>query len=388
MQTLFSDPEPATSQFLAGEAPEHLRRQLRSAEQKLAQIQSRHELPGPLILGSYLFLLWCAYGLLTPDSLLQVLWRRFLQAKWIITALALLAASALLWEHLSARHCRKTEAYRRAERMKAAAEQEIDSVLNIPKEARAVDLLSIRRHGSKGGKIGVLLRCKLFQRDGHLWILQGQRLFALPLDPTASLAFQKEGIFIHNWNQERAAWRAEYRKAGVSTMQGEPARLRYFCCLTTRLGQEEFRLLFPAYELSAMQELTGLSGPKPLRPEKLSPVFYWLPPKKAHLFNFNRKNELCPWEFSDQHPVAYGLFVALLFLALIVPMLAYLWCQMRLRTPPASIAGILIGESGCFLLWIGFGSILSAWMKEYLGHLWTGLFLLAGSGLLILAGQL
>lgn len=387
MQTLFSDPESATQRFLAGEAPEYLRRQLRSAEQKLAQIQSSNELPGLLVLGSYLLLLWCAYGLLTPDSLLQVLWRRFPQAKWIIAALALLAASALLWEHLSARHCRKTEAYQRAERMRAAAELEIDSVLNIPVGARSVDLLSIQRHGSKGGRKGILLRCKLFLRDGHLWILQGQRLFALPLDPTASLAFQKEGIFIHNWNQKQAAWRAEYRKAGVSTMQGEPTRLRYFCCLTTHLGQDEYRLLFPAYELQTMQELTGLTNPAPLLPEKLTPVFYWLPPKKAHLFKFNRKNELCPWEFSDQHPVAYGLFVAILFLALIVPMLAYLWCQMQLRTPPASFMSILIGEAGCFLLWAGLGSILSAWMKEYLGHIWTGLFLLAGSGLLILAGQ-
>lgn len=87
----------------------------------------------------------------------------------------------------------------------------------------------------------------------------------------------------------------------------------------------------------------------------------WKPPKGAKTYFFARSD----YEFKKKHPIGYGFLVALGIVALLLPVILYLFFVI-----PYDINSpwIMLGWLGGFIIGIGLFNFVAIIIKQYLGH--------------------
>ena len=89
-------------------------------------------------------------------------------------------------------------------------------------------------------------------------------------------------------------------------------------------------------------------------------------------------------EFKRLHPVGYKFLVAAGLTVLFVPMLLYMAVVIFIDPAPNEWP-VVLGLAGAFIVGTGFFNIVAAIIHQYLGHLFTAVCLLGGSGIVALA---
>ena len=88
----------------------------------------------------------------------------------------------------------------------------------------------------------------------------------------------------------------------------------------------------------------------------------WTPPKGSSAY-FSAASD---YKFKEKHPIGYGFLVLLGIVALMLPVILYLFFVI-----PYDInsAWIMLGWVGAFIVGIGFFNFVAIIFKQYLGHL-------------------
>ena len=88
----------------------------------------------------------------------------------------------------------------------------------------------------------------------------------------------------------------------------------------------------------------------------------WTPPKGSSAY-FSAASD---YEFKEKHPIGYGFLVLLGIVALMFPVILYLFFVI-----PYDInsAWMILGWVGAFIVGIGFFNFVAIIIKQYLGHL-------------------
>ena len=88
----------------------------------------------------------------------------------------------------------------------------------------------------------------------------------------------------------------------------------------------------------------------------------WTPPKESSAYF----SDASDYEFKEKHPIGYGFLVLLGIVALMLPVILYLFFVI-----PYDInsAWMMLGWVGAFIVGIGFFNFVAIIIKQYLGHL-------------------
>lgn len=116
------------------------------------------------------------------------------------------------------------------------------------------------------------------------------------------------------------------------------------------------------------------------KPKKkpVKPVFYTHMPKNAVMF-FSRDAD---WKFFREHPKLYLLLALLGIVVLFGPAALY---TNFVVFPRYYSNWMLLGLAGGLVIGMGFLNIVSAWLEQYLGHIFTTVCILLGSGMIIVS---
>lgn len=101
----------------------------------------------------------------------------------------------------------------------------------------------------------------------------------------------------------------------------------------------------------------------------------WTPPKGSSAYFSAASDD----EFKEKHPIGYGLLVLLGIVALMLPVVLYLFFVISYGI---NSAWMILGWVGAFIVGIGFFNFVSIIIKQYLGHLVSILSFVIG-GILI-----
>ena len=98
----------------------------------------------------------------------------------------------------------------------------------------------------------------------------------------------------------------------------------------------------------------------------------WTPPKGSSAY-FSAASD---YEFKEKHPIGYGFLVLLGIVALMLPVILYLFFVI-----PYDInsAWMMLGWVGAFIVGIGFFNFVAIIIKQYLGHFVSILSFIIGS---------
>jgi len=88
----------------------------------------------------------------------------------------------------------------------------------------------------------------------------------------------------------------------------------------------------------------------------------WTPPKGSSAY-FSAASD---YEFKEKHPIGYGFLVLLGIVALMLPVILYLFF---LIPYDINSAWMMLGWVGAFIVGIGFFNFVAIIIKQYLGHL-------------------
>ncbi len=318
---------------------------------------------------------------------------------WIGSAAALIWLGCLIYERTQVK--RLTGDGQLGSELESRAES-VRSYLDVPEDTDEIDVLVFRfkQDGSGLRFCGKAANgpVELYRQGDVLCLFDGLRIYSLPLNG-ASLHVLKLGVPVDGatWNKDERPDARKYRKYGVTLYQTVQMGLSFCCALDIVQDGESYRLLFPAYELDTVRELTGLSAPalpksgkdktrrEPERPadfalssQPVRPRYYWrLPRGEAKEFFSLSSDE----EFKAAHPVAYGFLVAIGLAALLLPGLIFAVAAGRASGDPNN-GWIVLGFFGGFIAGIGLFNLVAAWLHQYLGHLVTLACLLLGGGLM------
>ena len=97
----------------------------------------------------------------------------------------------------------------------------------------------------------------------------------------------------------------------------------------------------------------------------------WTPPKEAPSYFFATSD----FEFKEKHPIGYGFLMLLAIVALLLPVVLYLFVIPN----DINSAWIMLGWVGAFIIGIGLFNFVAIIIKQYLGHLVSILSFIIGS---------
>lgn len=405
--------------FLTTKLPQTHQDGLNAAEKALEQAQRRHRRPVWLEIVRHICLglgliiaLGVAKGLrnVTPAQA----YRNAPGLIWAGAALLLVGGVLSLSLYIRERRSRRSESTRAARKRYNAAVRSAEACLGVPSDSAYIEILRFSYSREASGihirKAALCAQAKCFRAGGALRISDGETIYSLPLSELTGITVLEHGIPLLGWNQRSRPNGRHYRLAGVMPIGRMGVGLRFCCALELTHEGERFALLFPAYELPAVQALTKLPAPKlpavtfsekhkkkrketrkrtpikmPPSDGKVHPLFYWhFPSGDAVLFWSSPVSDI---EFRIAHPKLYGLLVTIGILVLILPTTLFTVITGLLR--PVVNAWILLGVLGGFIMGIGLFNVVSAWLHQYLGHIvtlvciGTGAVLMAVSALLL-----
>ncbi|MBR6208596.1 MAG: hypothetical protein IKQ69_06320 [Oscillospiraceae bacterium] len=387
---------PAEEVFLIQKTPESMTDGLEKAEEEYERIQRKHSFPLALMLLRLLLLiLWALIALRILKLEISYHNQPFLY--WVGGCCLLAAGVLYLVEKYLERRKRNSESVRTGLTQVNVAEKSIRDYLAVPGSAVKTDILAFSYRGSEAHpKLrGAALNCEvsLFKQNEDICLFDGSNVFSFPQSELTGIRLVNQGIPVLYWNKKDAPSQKRFQKCGVMPRGNEIIGLRFFCALDISRSGDTYSLLFPAYELPAVAELTGLSAPelppvtiaarvrqkkpkvKQLRHDgKVRPLFYWKPPKEDVGFWFSPMSDV---EFQSEHPVLYTVLCILGITVLLLP--AILFCIPAFKIPGVEHNGwLFLGAAGGFVVGVGLFNIVAAWLHQYLGHVMTIICFLAG----------
>lgn len=199
------------------------------------------------------------------------------------------------------------------------------------------------------------------------------------------------------WNKEKAPQSDCFRKRGVSVFKYGQIALKYCCALEIEHGGEEYKLLFPAYELDTFCAMTNLPAPAlPSRKElaagesgskePIRPIFYWRLPKGKGISQI--VSPTADYEFKSKHPWAFRLLFTLELIVCLTPLIIFL---VAVAIPAKALdpfsGWAVLGLMGGLITGCGFANIIGAWEHQYLGH-WVTIALIISGGAAMAIGAI
>lgn len=395
------DNRPAEEVFLTQKTPESMTDGLEKAEEEYERIQHKHSFPLALIM--LRLLLFMAGALIALRIMkLEIAYHDQPTLYWVGGCCLLAAGVLYLVEKYLERRKRSSESVRTGLKRVNAAEKTIRDYLAVPGSAVKTDILVFSYRGSEAQpKLrSAALNCEvsLFKQNEDICLFDGSNVFSFPKSELTGIRLVNHGIPALNWKKKDAPSQKRFQKCGVMVRGNDITGLRFFCALDISRSGDTYSLLFPAYELPTVAELTGLTAPelppvtiaekvRQKKPEtkrmpddgKVRPLFYWKPPKEDVAFWFTPMSDV---EFQSEHPVLYIVLVIVGITLLLLP--AVLFCVPALR-----IAGnngwVILGAAGGFIVGIGLFNIVGAWLHQYLGHILTIICFLAGGAMMAIS---
>ncbi len=402
---------PEGEQFLLSRLPASLTDVLAKRQDTVERAARRGELPLALIIVKYLCLsagFIITAGLLKGKGVFSQGYRNAPYLYWIC-GLCLLAGG-VLWmvERSRKKHLEEKGAFQEARKALREAEHSAESYLSIPQEAKPADVLALTfRQAAKDKeprlKMSLCAELRVFRRSGTLCVTDGESVYGIPCSSFTGLRLVEEPVPFLDWNKEESPDRDKFKRCGLVLQRGEPEALRFFCALEWTDGAEAWRLAFPAWELSRMEQWTGLKAPKlpdwkperkgkaPVRKNdwKLRPFFYWTVPKgESVAYWMSYGSDVA---FKLRRPKLYGLLVAIGLTVFFVPWFGFPLLEIALIPGAIDNGWTFLGMGGGFLVGVGLFNIVGAWLEQYLGHWVTILCLVLGGAMmaaswLLLAG--
>lgn len=390
--------------LLAAELPETMQEELERREEDLEKAQEKAGLPKLLRILKWIFLVpgcICGVSVLRATVSFSEGYHNAPWAYWI-AGVGLVAGGLLeLADRLKGRRSEKNESLRAAKRARDEAERSSDNWLNIPKEAKKTDVLvfSYKENDGRMKLQGPALNgeMRVYRQENSLCVTDGAEVFAIPLNSITGLRLVPGGIVFLGWNKNDDPDQEKYKKSGLMLKQGAPSALRFCCALEWTDAGERWQLLFPAYELSKFEKLTGMHGPtlpdvkiKPAKGSveelarrydgKVRPRFYWTVPKSENVgFWFSPISDEA---FKADHPKLYVLLNVIGLIVLFVPWFGFPLLEIALIPGANENGWTFLGMGGGFLVGVALFNILAAWLEQYLGHWVTILCLVLGGAMM------
>ena len=375
--------------FLKAELPESMAEELNQRDEELIEAQKKAELPKLLKILEWVFLVpgcLCGAGVLRASVSPAEGYHNAPWAYWIAGIGLAVGGVLVLADKLLRRRSDKNEAVRAARKTKGEAERNADNWLKIPDGAKKTDVL-IFAYKEKDGRMkvrGPALNgeMRIYRSEDELCVTDGTEVFAIPINSVTGLRLVPGGLAFLGWNKGDRPDREKYQKAGLTLQRGEPSGLKFCCALEWIDSGETWQLLFPAYELSKFEKLTGKHGPSlpevKLKPAKGSveelmrrydgkvhPRFYWTVPRDENVgYWFSPMSDEA---FKADHPKLYILLVCIGIFLLVLPMFGLLFAVITMK-PDLNSPWILLGIAGAFVVGIGLFNVVGAWLEQYLGH--------------------
>ena len=375
--------------FLKAELPESMAEELNQRDEELIEAQKKAELPKLLKILEWVFLVpgcLCGAGVLRASVSPAEGYHNAPWAYWIAGIGLAVGGVLALADKLLRRRSDKNEAVRAARKTKVEAERSADNWLKIPDGAKKTDVL-IFAYKEKDGRMkvrGPALNgeMRIYRSEDELCVTDGTEVFAIPINSVTGLRLVPGGLAFLGWNKGDRPDREKYQKAGLTLQRGEPSGLKFCCALEWIDSGETWQLLFPAYELSKFEKLTGKHGPSlpevKLKPAKGSveelmrrydgkvhPRFYWTVPRDENVgYWFSPMSDEA---FKADHPKLYILLVCIGIFLLVLPMFGLLFAVITMK-PDSNSPWILLGIAGAFVVGIGLFNVVGAWLEQYLGH--------------------
>lgn len=407
---------PGAEMFLKQKAPENLLRERREAEKELDLIvkKRRHVLLVFAIITRFIFFAgWGVLGAIVgSDFPMKELYRLAPWEFWLCGGLLLISGIFALVIRTHNRNIYNREDVQSVQNRADSAENAICEYLNVPYDVEIADILTFSYRNNSGelafSGSASNREVYFYKHDQTICIYDRNSVFAFPQDELTGIRVLRQGIPVANWNKSVPSSTKWFKENGVIPYQNSLKGLRFFCALEIFHAGELCSLLFPAYELPVIRELTGLPAPDlpdtsitgmvrqnnqeeqwPREKERIRPQFYWLPPKGVVKFWFTPQSDA---EFQTKHPVLFYVLITAGIIVVFLP--AVLFCYLALRKTGLGFPEMLNAEfKGGYLLVffggmiMGFGlfNIAAAWVHQYLGHIMTILFILIGA-ILIGAG--
>ena len=220
-------------------------------------------------------------------------------------------------------------------------------------------------------------------REGNEFCLSdGETVYRFPLGEVLGIRKIDQGIPAAGWNKAQSPKEKCYQKAGVMLFRDACYGLKFFYAVEFLHGGEQYRLLFPAYELQKIRDMTTQMNLEDAETgsDQINPRFYWGFPKNAGSY-FSPFSDVA---FRARHPIAYWILITIAITALLLPAILVLF--FALRIPGSSNNAILLlGFAGGFVVGLGLFNLVAAWLRQYLGHVFTIICLLAGAGMIAAA---
>lgn len=317
---------------------------------------------------------------------------------WIAGVCLLVGGVLWLIDRTRRKHLDEKTCVLEARKQARAAERSADAYLSVPDQTKTVDVLRFDYRTEDGEAViqspALLEAYRLYRQDDAVCLTDGACVYAIPRDRLTALRLIEEKTAIYGWNKEGSPNQSKYRKYGLILKKNTPEGLRFCCALEWTDGGEVWQLRFPAYELSKMEEATGLRGPElpeihsekrtpaPGRKdrEKLRPQFYWTVPKEAKIGAWF--SPLSDLEFRMEHPRIYTILAIFGALLLFLPCFAFLFAAVKYIPGASKTPLLLLGCAGGFVTGVGLFNILAAWLRQYLGHWVTIVCLILGGGVM------
>ncbi len=389
--------------FLKAELPDSMAEELDRRDEELIEARKKAELPKLLKILEWVFLVpggLCGAGVLRASVSPAEGYHNAPWAYWIAGIGLAVGGVLALVDRVLRRRSDENEVVRAARKTKDEYERSADSWLNIPNGARKADIL-IFGYREKGGRMkvqGPALNgeMRIYRSKDELCVTDGTEVFAIPINSVTGLRLVPGGLAFLGWNKGDKPDQEKYKKAGLTLQLGEPSGLKFCCALEWTDSGETWQLLFPAYELSEFEKLTGKHGPtlpevkiKPAKGSveelmrrydgKVHPRFYWTVPRDENAsFWFS---PLSDESFKAEHPKLYVLLTCIGLFLLFLPMCAFLFAAIILL-PDSNSPWLLLGMVGGFAAGIGLFNIVAAWLEQYLGHWVTILCLVLGGAMM------
>ena len=389
--------------FIKAELPESMAEELDRSDEELLEAQRKAELPKLLKILEWVFLVpgaLCGAGILRASVSPAEGYHNAPWAYWIAGIGLAVGGLLALADKLLGRRSEKKETVRAARKSKGEAERSADNWLKIPDGAKKTDVL-IFAYKEKGGRMkvrGPALNgeMRIYRSEDELCLTDGTEVFAIPINSVTGLRLIPGGLAFLGWNKGDRPDREKYQKAGLTLRRGDPSGLKFCCALEWTDSGETWQLLFPAYELSKFEKLTGKKSPSlpevKLKPAKGSveellrrydgkvhPRFYWTVPRDENVgYWFSPMSDEA---FKADHPKLYVLLVCIGIFLLVLPMFGLLFAVITMK-PESNSPWILLGIAGAFVVGVGLFNIVGAWLEQYLGHWVTILCLLLGAAMM------
>ena len=255
--------------YIGARISSEARRKAEEADRAGKQVSKKTALPMFLMIAAIV----CAFGAVTlfaiPADMVEegnvfaVLWR---EMRWICILCPVLFAAGVALFFYALRRMREVSVsneMRLYVGAAAKAEQAAKAELGVPEDALTADILGLTCSKGKDGRLrkpgffSAEAACpvQLFRRGEELCLFAADCLLSVPLHSIEVIRMYNGSARIGTWNKEEPYRSARYKPYKIRSTQNGDLYAKGYAALCIRGKEGETHILFPAYELDAVQSL-------------------------------------------------------------------------------------------------------------------------------------